>query len=320
VEVGDVRRVSDRACALGGVTYTLPEDEEEPSVAEVEGVVGEFYWKIEVGERVLSRSFAGPRSAKLEEERTEGEITMSLSSPIPSRDVRAAFGLVRAGAPGPGAAGAVPRARGLAGAGALFWLAAYVVLAVVSAVGCVRAKDERVFDQRVTPRTEGPAAVTPSPASGAHAPAVPGQPTPREGSFVSDPFEVKADGRDLELAIASTLDSDWLGLDVALVHDESGQVWEDSQELSYYRGVEDGESWSEGSQTANVTYERMPAGHYVLRLEATNEAAKPPPSLQVRVDSDTPPVGWTAIAFGALTVLCIVDRIRAAGLRRRARS
>ena len=245
---------------------------------------------------------------------------MSLSSPIPARDVRAAFGLDREGAPGAGAAGAVPRSRGRAGAGALFWLAAYVVLAVVSAVGCVRAKDERVFDQRVTPRTEGPAAVTPSAGSGARAPAAPGQPAPREASFVSDPFEVKVDGRDLELAIASTVDNDWLGLDVALVHDESGQVWEDSKELSYYRGVEDGESWTEGSQTANIAYERMPAGHYVLRLEATNEASKPPPSLQVRVDSDTPPVGWTAIAFGALTVLCILDRIRAAGRRRRGES
>ena len=53
VEVGDVRRASDRACVLGGVTYTLPEGEEEPNVAEVESVLGDFYWKIEVGERVL---------------------------------------------------------------------------------------------------------------------------------------------------------------------------------------------------------------------------------------------------------------------------
>jgi hypothetical protein len=330
VEVGDVRRVSDRACVLGGVTYTLPEDEAEANVAEVESVLGEFYWKIEVGERVRVRSFAGPRNTKLEEERTEGEVTMSLSSPIPTREVRAAFGLDHAGAPAAEGSRAAPAARGRS-AGALFWLFAYVALAVVSAVGCLRAKDERVFDQRVTPRAEGPAAVTPSSASGSTspggstsartpAPAAAGQPAQREGSFVSDPFEVKADGKDLVLTIESTVDNDWLGLDVALVHDESGQVWEDSKELSYYRGVEDGESWSEGSRTASIDYARMPAGHYVVRLEATNEASKAPPVLQVRLDSDTPPVGWTAIAFGALTVLCIVDRIRAAGRRRRGES
>ncbi len=353
VELGDIAQVGPEALLHRGARYTLVQS----SVAEVESVLGEFYWKIEVGERVDARSFEGPGGTKLEEERTAGEITASFSTPIPIREVRAAFALDRLAA----AAGPSPTARavGRAGGGAAawaFWLLVFGAWSVVSAVGCARAGNVRVFDQTVVTRADEPPSAS-GPAGGLD----PGAPdaggsdsgkagpgradagradtgraatgrvdnvrsstprttpasSPREGSFVSEPFEVTADGKDLVLHIGTSLQNDWIGADIALVHDESGQIWEDSAEISYYSGVEDGESWSEGSQSARVDYAKMPAGHYVLRIETSGDPGKPPVPLAVQVDSDTPPFFWMLASLGALIVTCFIDRAGAS--RRRAR-
>jgi hypothetical protein len=49
-------------------------------------------------------------------------------------------------------------------------------------------------------------------------------------------------------------------------------------DISYYQGVEDGESWSEGGQNDSAYMSAMPAGRYVLRLEGQWEKWQQPQS------------------------------------------
>jgi len=60
--------------------------------------------------------------------------------------------------------------------------------------------------------------------------------------------------------------------------------------VEYYHGVDDGESWSEGSQTPATHISAMPAGQYTLRLEAQWEKFQQPASVSVRIEQGVPRV------------------------------
>ena len=73
-------------------------------------------------------------------------------------------------------------------------------------------------------------------------------------------------------------------------------------EPSYYSGVDDGESWNEGSTTQSVTIGGLSPGNYVLRLQPVYEptcALKPvaagcPTAFSVRLKNDIP-LYWPGI-------------------------
>ena len=64
-----------------------------------------------------------------------------------------------------------------------------------------------------------------------------------------------------------SLSNSWLGFDVALINLETGDAHNTDTEISYYHGVESGESWSEGNTKATMSLPRLPAGQYYLRVE-----------------------------------------------------
>ncbi len=112
-------------------------------VADVESVLGEFYWKVEVGETVQSTEWEGPKRAKVSEEQNLVEISCSLSSPIVPAELRHAFGGnfrdTRMG---------VQVAK--IGIGHhLFWLALLGLWFAISALSCARAQDKVVLETDV---------------------------------------------------------------------------------------------------------------------------------------------------------------------------
>ncbi len=86
---------------------------------------------------------------------------------------------------------------------------------------------------------------------------------------LSEPFTVgKGNVMSMEI-MAPNLNNSWLSLNVALVNAKDEVVEEMEGDLSYYHGVEGGESWSEGS-TSNTTYYKSPApGTYRLLVKAS---------------------------------------------------
>ena len=86
---------------------------------------------------------------------------------------------------------------------------------------------------------------------------------------LSKPFRVGT-GSVISMAIqAPRLNNSWIALNVALVNSRMEVVEEMEGDVSYYHGVEGGESWSEGSTSSTSHYKSPPPGSYQLLVKAT---------------------------------------------------
>jgi hypothetical protein len=116
------------------------------------------------------------------------------------------------------------------------------------------------------------------------------------GAVASQEFTLGGRTSNVEVEIETSLDNGWGFFDIALIDAEHGTAKEVGREISYYHGVEDGESWSEGNTRESVTIPEVPPGRYFLRIGAEGEA---PYGYNVRVRRDVPDV----IAFVIALVL-----------------
>src|SRR5205807_9727647 len=80
---------------------------------------------------------------------------------------------------------------------------------------------------------------------------------------------------------AKSLDNAWVDIGGYLVNKDTDQIQQFEIPLEYYHGVEDGESWTEGSPEGEVYLSAQPSGTYLLFLECLGEKANMP--LNVRV-------------------------------------
>jgi Domain of unknown function (DUF4178) len=264
IGLGDIGQAAATTRIYQGARYELT----QTVAAVVESVVGEFYWKVEAGETVQAAEFAGPQRQKLSEERTAQEVSASLSTPLTLAELGRAFG---------GAVQETPAMKEAASSRfSVFWVVLGAMFLLLTITDCASAHRDVVFDEDV----------------------------PLTGATFSPPFEIKHGGKNLELTVsASDLQNSWIGADIALVNTDTGTVWEDTAELSYYSGYEDGESWSEGDRDKTLWYSRMPEGKYVLRIEhVADTLGSAPPALHFKLVSDQPSVGYFLGALGGLFV------------------
>ncbi|WP_428826625.1 DUF4178 domain-containing protein [Azonexus sp. IMCC34842] len=94
-------------------------------------------------------------------------------------------------------------------------------------------------------------------------------------SVVTGEFEVRDKPRKLTVRNTTTLDNNWIGLEMMLVNKASGAAWPATRELSYYSGRDGGESWSEGSRDDEVVFRDVPPGTYYLTLDPDLAPDKP---------------------------------------------
>ena len=114
------------------------------------------------------------------------------------------------------------------------------------------------------------------------------QPLPNEDGtqvFFSEPFELKG-RRNIRVVGQSPVQNTWVYLEGDLINDETGVVQSFPIDISYYQGVEDGESWSEGGQSDSAYTSSLPAGKYVLRLEGQWEKWSQPAVVSVQVEQN----------------------------------
>jgi hypothetical protein len=91
---------------------------------------------------------------------------------------------------------------------------------------------------------------------------------PPDSVFFSDPIQIDG-GRNIQLRFeASGLSNDWVYIAADLVNETTGAVTTGEASMEYYYGVDDGESWSEGTRESKTVFGPQPEGMYVLRLEA----------------------------------------------------
>jgi len=113
-----------------------------------------------------------------------------------------------------------------------------------------------------------------------------------EDTVVTPEFEVRGKPRKITVRNTTSLDNNWIGLDLMLVNKASGQAWPVTRELAYYYGRDGGESWSEGSRDDEVVFLDIPPGTYYLTLDPDIAPEKPVPVRDL-IEVSSGGAGWS---------------------------
>ena len=273
------------ALRLRGVTYK----HFQHSNATTTFVLGEFPWRAHRGETAAVDDFIAP-PRMISGERTDGEVVWSLGEYWTGAQIWKAFQLPGRPNPAVGVYENQPSPHhGHAGA---MWRAALWMLVALAAMMfyfTVSARREEVYSSRYNFSTG----------------------TGGEPSFVTPVFELKGRPSNVELQIHTDLDNNWAYFDLALINQDTGRAWDFGREVSYYHGVDEGESWSEGRQADSVSIPAVPSGHYYLRIEPEMDSKQPSSmSYDLSIRRDVPGYTFFLIAAVLLMIPPIVATMR----------
>lgn len=206
--------------------------------AKVVYVLGEFYWRVKVGDRVEFDDYINPPEI-LSCEKDKNEITWSVGEYLQPEEIGEAFGI----------SASLPARTGVASnqpspvadrfkAVGWWWLGFAAVLLFIQIVTAGLAADEEVLtvNEKVTP----------------------GLP------WVSPSFRLEESGNLAYSLNVPEVDNDWFGADIDLINEDTGKIYEQEIGVEYYHGYEGGESWSEGSHHARKFLSAIPPGRYHL--------------------------------------------------------
>ena len=280
----------------------------QDAVARVEYVIGEFYWKVAVGEQTRAVDYVHPpRMLSMEaslvqlgvEESTgsgqtrkktvksapTGEINWSLGTYMKRSEVEKAFGIT-----------GLPRTSKIA-PNQLFphkkiysyWVLMLAASFLFGLFLIANGSRATVFDQTFALQPVANA----------------------EGTQVifSEPFQMKG-RQNIKVTARSNVDNSWLYLEGDLIEDATGEVQSFSMPVEYYYGVDSGESWSEGNRSPSIHLSAMPGGQYMLRLEAQWEKWQQPATVSVRIDQGVPRVLHWFLAMLLVSIIPLFVMLR----------
>jgi len=103
-----------------------------------------------------------------------------------------------------------------------------------------------------------------------------------------------------------------VAVNATLVNQDTGENWQAARELSYYSGVDGGESWSEGSRSDDLVFANLPPGRYLLAIESDMDDGSKPVTDQLRISRAGP--RWSSLVLVLLFLVAfpIFTRIRRA--------
>jgi DNA-directed RNA polymerase subunit RPC12/RpoP len=261
-------------------TYKLFQE----ATAKVTYVLGEFYWRVEVGEAVDTIDYIAPPYGISKEVTRTGaqEVSYSHARYMPVGEVARAFNINDLPKPtGVGPMQPSPVSN-LAGT----WALMVFLLIVAAIVLAVRLPGRTVLDQTIdaaaAPQTEGM--------------------MDNARMIFSEPFELGGDGN-VEISGLANLQNSWLFVDGNVVHEATGRFESFELPLEYYSGTDGGESWSEGRRRRRAFLSRQAPGRYSLALSTQWPAGATPPLLQVKVREGVFRWPYFFLAFLAISVI-----------------
>lgn len=255
----------------------------QQSSPEVECVLGEFYWKVKVGDKAELNDFVSPPHM-MSVEKTPSEVSWSRGTYVDPGEIWSAFGLdgfppfrkgVFANQPNPHAAASK-------GAGKTFGILAALAIGVYALLS-FHAKEERVLHQEFTYNQDE-----------------------AEPSRVSDPFVLRGRPTNVRVRSWANVDNDYIYLHMTLVNQDTDQAMDFGREISYYHGRDVDGNWSEGKQNDTVFLPHVPPGNYYLRVEPEKDVRQNRLTwafnYRIDVDRDVPRISYL---FYALLLLLI---------------
>jgi hypothetical protein len=241
--------------------------------ARVTYVEGEFPWRVMVGDVAQAHDYVcPPKMISVEVEQTEfgADVNFTQMRPISAGEVWAAF--KRQGEP-PASYGIHPAALNpFAGR---FYLLAGLVLGLVWLTAVILytggRDNEVVFNTMLTPQ----------------------QPV------VTQEIEIGDDGehQTIELELTATgMNNSWAYTEVMLVDVLTEEAIGVGLEVDAYSGVDDGESWSEGTNPHHVIVGDVRGGKYILQAQAQiDPSGVPAKNLKLTIKRDVPVLRYVFI-------------------------
>lgn len=248
----------------------------QSSRAEVTYVVGEFFWRVSVGETALVEDYVAPPYL-LSRETTDKEIVWSLGQYMERSVVEKTFGK-----PLPHAVGVAPcqprpyREATSRIVRTALWLCFAVIACQLFATALSR--NELVYKGNFNYH-----------------------PLDVEKSFVTDVFELRGHASNVLVKSHADVSNGWLYLNMALIDESTGHAYDFGREVSFYSGRDSDGAWTEGSTDDSAVIPAVPSGRYYLRVEP--EAEKTPIAYTIEVRRDVPQWVWVPFSLVAIAIV-----------------
>ena len=248
--------------------------------ATVDFVVGEFFWRVTVGETVAVVDYAGLGGAMLSREANGSEISWTRLDKHGDGVVERAFGLEPPETP----ASQRRRARKPSLAKTLIALIATVIMMFINIIG---PGEQQVINITVAPQPDGPVL------------------TETIGVVTLQRWR-----NIVAVTSRSDLNNAWVDLDFALVDRRTQKRFEAYTVVEYYSGSDSDGRWSEGDENRTIHFASLPPGSYDVIVEASahkwpargpwelkTEFASPPTPVTITVSRDASISGnlWLAL-------------------------
>lgn len=264
-------------------------------------VLGEFPWRVKVGETVIADDFVNPPTV-LSAETTQDEVTWSRGEYTAGAEIWKAFALQGSPPPAKGVYLNQPSPYKSGGMwGSFGWM--LVMLIALAILFAMFSRNNVVFDEHYRFQTgDG-----------------------KEPSFVTPVFDLKGRTASLEVMVHSNVINNWAYFNFALIDEDSGNAFDFGREVSYYAGSDSDGPWTEGSQDSTAYVPSVPPGRYYLRVEPEMDAAsgayirasngrvtrQNSMSYEITVKHDVPNYFWFWITALLLLIPPIFHTIRA---------
>lgn len=229
--------------------------------ATVEYVVGEFYWRVEQGEKVQAVDFVNA-PLMLSQESTNNEVNWSAGVYMTTAEIEKAFGVSDLPkpwtiAPNQPFTGSFYYTWGLIPLALLFVVAIFMIpLGGFGATPLVQQMTLPPMINQTAPQT-----------------------------VFSQPFEIKAN-RNVRITASASVVNSWADLDVDLINEQNNDVESVDIPIEYYTGTDSDGSWSEGGQVQDATLSALPGGSYTLRVEGTWQNWQQPLPVEVKIEQN----------------------------------
>jgi hypothetical protein len=268
-----------RTLSYGGRQFKIFAD----AVANVEYVLGEFYWKVEVGEKVRAIDYVAPPEMISKEITGEGkaaEVNVSHGVYVTPAQVEKTFGVKKLRRPrkiGPNQP--FPHT----GFGKVWLALAGALLAIAFVLWLVspnRTILEASFDL-TTPAGQF------------------------SKTFDSSIFELEGT-RNVKIEGFSNVSNSWVYVDGVLFNVDTGLVQPFSIPIEYYAGSD----WSEGSRNRSIYLPAVPPGRYTLNFQVEWDDKSASPDLKLTVRHGVVHLMHFVLAFVGLTIIPVLVGFR----------
>jgi len=237
------------------------------SAATVEGLRGEFYWKVGIGDRSAMTDWVAPPLI-LSRERTDEEVNWSRGTYLEPDIVAQMFKLKKALPTPTGVAPNMPnphaKSRNSMLKAALLLTVALVIMGAMVAA----SSSSHLLVEVSAPIDRSVKSTDP------------------KHVMLTEPFEV-TERSNLAIDVSSDVANSWLFIAGALISQDTDEVRQFGAEVSYYAGYSGGESWSEGRKSRTVYLGSVVPGTYTLWLgRQCNTGGKSPTMWAAKARSD----------------------------------